>query len=155
MRHFTRLTGLIAAAVFIAGCAGLMPSAARPRLNIADIQPKDLKLMEQVFTMDLRIQNPGESPIDIKGLVFSLEINDAPFASGVSDTHLTVPPFTSRIMQVEAVTTLFDIFRQLSRVPKGTEAPRLKYRLKGAVHTGSALTRIPFDETGEISGLPE
>jgi hypothetical protein len=32
---------------------------------------------------------------------------------------------------------------------------KLKYRLKGTIHTGSALGRIPFDETGEIAGLQQ
>ena len=155
MQAFIRFAGVIAAAVFITGCSGLMLSAERPRFNIANIQPRELKLLEQVFTMDLRIQNPSGSPIDIQGLVFNLEINDVPFASGVSDKHLTIPPFTSRLLQVEAVTTLASLLHQISQAQKSTDAMKLKYRLKGTIHTGSVPARIPFDEAGEISGLQE
>ncbi len=155
MQSIIRFTGLIVAAVFITGCSGLMLSAERPRFNIANIQPRELKLMEQVFTMDLRIQNPSASPIDIKGLVFNLEINDIPFASGVSDKHLTIPPFTARIHQVEAVTTLASLLHQISQAQKHTDDMKLKYRLKGTIHTGSVPARIPFDEAGEISGFQD
>jgi LEA14-like dessication related protein len=152
MRDVFRLTCLIFATVLITGCAGLFLSADRPRVNIANIQPKDVKLLEQVFTMDLRIQNPSDSAIDVKGLAFNLEINNIPFATGVSNKQLSIQPFTSQVIQVEAVTTLANLLRQVSQVQKSVDASKLKYRLKGTIHTGSALARIPFDETGEIAG---
>jgi LEA14-like dessication related protein len=152
MRDIFRLTCLVMAAVFITGCAGagLYMSADRPRVNISNIQPKDVKLLEQVFTMDLRIQNPSESAIDVKGLVFNLEVNNKAFATGVSNQQLTIQPFTSQVVQVEAVTTLASLLRQVSQVQKSADATKLKYRLQGTIHTGSALAKIPFDETGEI-----
>jgi len=142
------------AAIIITGCAGagLYMSADRPRVNISNIQPKDVKLLEQVFTMDLRIQNPSESAIDVKGLAFNLDINNKPFATGVSNKQLTIQPFTSQIIQVEAVTTLANLLRQVSQAQKSADATKLKYRLQGTIHTGSALGRISFDETGEIAG---
>jgi len=152
MRDVFRLTCLIVAVILITGCAGLYMSADRPRVNISNIQPKDVKLLEQVFTMDLRIQNASESAIDVKGLAFNLEINDRPFATGVSNQQLTIQPFTSQVIQVEAVTTLANLLRQVTQVQKSVDAAKLKYRLQGTIHTGSALARISFDETGEIAG---
>jgi LEA14-like dessication related protein len=143
----------LAAGICLAGCTGLFLNAERPRVNIANIEPKDMKLLEQVFTMDLRIQNPGESAIHIRGLTFELEINDRPFATGVSDRQLIIEPFTSQVVQVEAVTTLASLLRQVSRVQKSVDAQKLEYRLKGTIHTGEAFGRISFDETGEIAGL--
>jgi LEA14-like dessication related protein len=151
MRDVFRSTCLIIAAVLITGCAGLSLSADRPRVNIANIQPKDVKLMEQVFTMDLRIQNPSDSAIDVKGLAFNLEVNSKPFATGVSNKQLTIQPLTSQVIQVEAVTTLVNLLCQVSQVQKSADVSKLKYRLQGTIHTGSAFGRIPFDETGEIA----
>ncbi len=155
MRDVFRLTCLSVAAALIAGCAGLFSSTERPRVNISNIQAKDVKLLEQVFTMDLRIQNPSESAIDVNGLSFDLEINNKHFATGVSNKQLTIQPFTSQVIQVEAVTTLASLLRQVSELQKSADEPKLKYRLKGTIHTGSALGRIPFDETGEIAGLQQ
>ncbi|MCX5834481.1 MAG: LEA type 2 family protein [Deltaproteobacteria bacterium] len=152
MRDVFRLTCLIVAAALMAGCTGLFLSAERPRINLSNIQPKDVKLLEQVFTMDLRIQNPSESAIDVKGLAFDLEINNIQFATGVSNKQLTIQPFTSQVIQVEAVTTLANLLRQVSQVQKSVDASKLKYRLKGTIHTGSTFGRIPFDESGEIAG---
>ncbi len=150
MKGIPRVLCILIVGFFFIGCTGLFLSAERPRINIANIQPKDVKLLEQVFTMDLRIQNPSESAIDVKGLNFDLEINDMQFATGVSNQQMTIQPFTSQVIQVEAVTTLANLLRQVSQVQKSVDTAKLKYRLKGTIHTGSAFARIPFDERGEI-----
>jgi hypothetical protein len=40
----------------------------RPRINIANVIPRDIKLFEQVFDLELRIQNPNDTPLEINGL---------------------------------------------------------------------------------------
>jgi LEA14-like dessication related protein len=152
MKNGRRWFCVLVLGFFLTGCTGFFLSAERPRVNVANIEPKEVKLLEQVFTMDLRIQNPGESAIHVRGLSFELEINDRPFATGVSDQQLTIEPFTSKVVQVEAVTTLASLLRQVSQAQKTVDAQKLKYRLKGTIHTGEALGRISFDETGEIAG---
>jgi len=36
----------------------------RPRINIANVIPRDIKLFEQVFDLELRIQNPNDTPLE-------------------------------------------------------------------------------------------
>jgi hypothetical protein len=59
----------------LAGCAHLLGTADNPRVNIASLTPKDMKLFEQVFLMDLRVMNPGNKELVINGLAFNLEVN--------------------------------------------------------------------------------
>ncbi len=44
--------------------------------------PKEMRLLEQTFLMELRIQKPHGADLDINGLSFDLEINGQPFAAG-------------------------------------------------------------------------
>jgi LEA14-like dessication related protein len=133
----------------IAGCAHLLGTADSPRVNIASIVPKDMKLFEQVFDMELRVMNSGDKELVVKGLVFDLEVNGQPFARGVSNQGFTVEPFSTYVMQVEAVTTLANILRQIVQAQKG-EFSGFTYRLKGYFHSETSTFRIPFDETGEF-----
>jgi hypothetical protein len=41
-----------------------------------------MRLLEQTFLMELRIQKPHGADLDINGLSFDLEINGQPFAAG-------------------------------------------------------------------------
>jgi len=133
----------------LAGCTWMGTSMERPRITIANVTPGEIKLFEQLFDLELRIQNPNDSPLAINGLNFELEINEKPFASGVSDQNVTVGRFSSDIIRVKAITNLWSILRQVADVQK-TGIPRVAYRIKGAIYAGSPSIKLRFDDGGEI-----
>jgi LEA14-like dessication related protein len=137
----------------LAGCAHLLGTADNPRVNIANLTPKDIKLFEQIFVVELRVMNPGDKELVINGLAFNLEVNGQPFARGVSNESFTVGPFASQVVQVEAITTLASLLSQIMRAQKG-EFSGFTYHLKGYFHSGSAAFRIPFDEEREFKPSP-
>ena len=137
----------------LAGCAHLLGTADNPRVNIASLMPKDIKLFEQIFVMELRVMNPGDKELVINGLAFNLEVNGQPFARGVSNESFTVGPFASHVVQVEAIATLASLLGQIVQAQKG-EFSGFTYHLKGYFHSGSSAFRIPFDEKGEFKPSP-
>lgn len=141
---------LVFCAALVSGCAALFWKGEKPHVDIVNIIPKEMRLMEQTFVLELRIQNPTERDLNITGLVFDLDINGEPFASGVSNQSLKVERLSTEIVQVEAYTGLTSILRQLSAASRGSYVSEFKYRLKGSLHAGSPSFRIPFDKTGEI-----
>lgn len=134
----------------VCGCASLFWTREQPRIDIVNIVPKEMRLMEQTFLLELRIQNPTDKDLDITGLAFDLEINGQPFARGGSNQNLTVERLSTGTVQVETYTGLFSILRQLAELRKGNYTSGFTYRLKGSVYSGSPSVRIPFDETGEF-----
>jgi LEA14-like dessication related protein len=134
----------------VSGCASLFSMGEKPRVDIVNIIPKEMRLMEQTFLMELRIQNPTETDLDITGLAFDLEINGQPFARGVSNQSIKVERLSTKTLQMEAYTGVTSILRQLAEVRKGSYTWGFKYRLKGYLYSGSPSLRIPFDETGEF-----
>ncbi|MBP1719663.1 MAG: putative rane protein [Deltaproteobacteria bacterium] len=151
--RFSPLALGLAGLFLLAGCAHLFGRAEAPKVNIANITPKEMKLFEQVFSMDLRVMNPTDKEIAIKGVVFDLEVNGQPFARGVSNQAITVAPFASQVLPVEAVTTLASLLRQIVQAQK-EELTGFTYRLSGFFQTDSSAFRIPFDETGEFKRSP-
>lgn len=134
----------------VCGCASLFWMGEQPRIDIVNIVPKEMRLMEQSFLIEFRIQNPMDKALNITGLVFDLDINGQPFARGVSNQSLTVERLSTGTVQVETYTGLFSILRQLGELRKGNYTSGFTYRLKGSVYSGSPSVRIPFDETGEF-----
>jgi LEA14-like dessication related protein len=143
----------VATILGIVGCAHLLGSADNPRVNIAGIAPKEMKLFEQVFDMELRVMNPSDKELVINGLVFDLEVNGQPFARGVSNQGFTIGPFASYVLQVEAITTLASLLRQIVQAQKG-DFSGFTYRLKGYFHAQSSAFRVPFGESGEFKRSP-
>ena len=152
-RRFFMMIRMFMPIFLLAGCAHLLGTADNPRVNIASLTPKDMKLFEQIFVLELRVMNPGDKELVINGLAFNLEVNGQPFARGVSNESFTVGPFASHVVQVDAVTNLASLLRQIVQAQK-EEFSGFTYHLKGYFHSGSSAFRIPFDETGEFKRSP-
>ncbi|MBP1716382.1 MAG: Succinylglutamate desuccinylase/aspartoacylase (Modular protein), partial [Deltaproteobacteria bacterium] len=153
-RRFSFLLLALAAVSFLAGCAHLFGRAEAPRVNIANIVPKEVKLFEQVFSLDLRVMNPTNREITIRGVVFDLEVNGQPFARGVSNLTTTIGPFASEILQVEAVTTLASLLRQIVQAQnlRGTNLDTPVYFLDSAQPGATALV-LAGTHGREIAGF--
>jgi len=136
--------------VELTACAGLHQSMERPRINIANVRPREIKLFEQVFDLELRILNPNDAPLPIDGLAFDLEVNEKRFATGVSSDSVTVDRFGSAVVHVQAVTTFWGFLRQVADLQQ-TRTPRVTYRIKGIVYSGTPRVKIPFEDSGEFT----
>lgn len=132
-----------------AGCATLS-GLDTPRVSVSNITPQDMTLFEQKFLVALRIQNPNDVPLGVKGMTFNLDLNGKSFASGLSSQQVTVPRFGSAVVEVEVFSGLTGILRQFQAFAAGG-APRFTYRLRGKAYLDQpASITLPFDEQGEI-----
>jgi LEA14-like dessication related protein len=135
----------------MAGCAGLGQPLETPRISLANIQMLESSGMESAFLVQLRVQNPNEVALDIRGVDCEVAINGKPFAYGISDTPVRIPAFGSDTVPVRVYTSVIDIFRGLISLP-GRED--LSYQVKGRVRmSGGAFlpASLPFDSQGTIS----
>jgi LEA14-like dessication related protein len=134
------------ASLVLGGCAGLFLKA--PSVTLADIKIIDVGLLEQRFAFKLRIQNPNDREIAVTGLSFVVEINEKPFAKGVSNKPVTIPRLEEQILEVTAVSSLFGILGQVKEFLSG-EKKTLTYRVKGRLLTDS-FGDLDFDESGKL-----
>ena len=134
----------------VAGCATLSGLDA-PRVNVSNITPRDMTLFEQKFLVQLRIQNPNDVPLEVKGMTFNLDLNGKSFATGLSNQQVTIPRFGSEVVDVEVFSGLSGILKQLQGFTAGG-SPTFTYRLRGKAYLEkpTAIT-LPFDEQGEIA----
>jgi LEA14-like dessication related protein len=139
--------GLGVLCLLLGGCVGF--GMERPRVTLSDIAVKDVRALEQVFEVKLRIQNPNDTELTISGLAFDVELNDAPFASGVSGERVVVPRFGSAVVTAEAVSDITGILRQITKLAE-SGLTSVSYRIAGKVYLGSWLQRLTFEEKGEV-----
>jgi len=138
--------------IFLSGfarCSGLFQTLERPRINIANITVKEIKLFEQVFDLELRIQNPNDLSLAINGLAFEMEINEKRFATGVSNQSVTIDRLSSAVIHVQAITTFWGFLQQVAEYQQ-TRTPRVTYRVKGTIYSSSPNVRLAFDDSGEF-----
>jgi len=140
--------GILACLLGLSACAGW---GVREPLNvtIADITPLDMTVLEQRYAVKVRLLNPNNAEIAFDGVVFDLEINDKPFAKGVSSQG-GVPRFGEAVIEMQVVSGLQNILRQIPELQKGDRAG-FTYRVKGRLHSTGGLGSIPFNKSGEFA----
>ena len=147
---FIRLALIVSAVLTGLGCAGVTPSIKPPRVNITDLRIEDVKPLETAFQVELRIVNPNDFPLTVKGIECDLELNDQKFGSGVSGETTTIPAFGTDVISVFVYSSMINLVRGFLKLP---ERESLSYSIKGSlrVSTGSSFaTSVPFENQGTL-----
>lgn len=144
-----RLCGLMLLTVWLGGCASLSSHPEPVRVTVSDLRVIEATMLEQVYGLTLRVQNPNDTPIEFQGMSFKLAINDLEFGSGVSDSRVTVPAFGDAKVEVRLVSTLFRLFRHLRALQDDSDGP-LSYQIAGRISLADRLGWLRFREQGEL-----
>jgi len=138
---------LALAMVALSACTSITRDTVAPKFSLADLQPLESTLVEQRFRIGVRVTNPNDHPLRIRGGDADLTINGIPFASGVTDQDTRIDAFSDEVVYVTATTNVGRLLEQLGRL---AERRALQYRLKGRLKIDALPVAVPFDETGEI-----
>jgi LEA14-like dessication related protein len=145
-----RAFALLAAAA-LAACAALAPHFEHPRLYLVGVEIRDATLGEQHFRVRMRVQNPNDRPLPVRGIDYTIRLGEDDFGTGSSVSAFTVPPRGEAefemLMTTNLAATLWKVLPRLK-----DSAQPLEYRLVGKVRTDLAfLSSIPFDERGTFA----
>lgn len=140
---------LLACALVLSACAGW--GLREPLgVTVADITPLEMNVLEQRYAVKVRLMNPNDADIAFDGVAFDLEINGQHFAKGVSNQGGVVPRFGEAVIDLQVVSGLQHILRQIAELQKGERAG-FSYRIRGSLHSPGMLGSMPFNTTGEFA----
>jgi LEA14-like dessication related protein len=131
----------------LAGCTLLFPKFKSPQLTVMNAQLLKGDVWTQHVKLHLKVHNPNDRRLPVKGLTYSIELDGQPFAQGESATSFVVPPqgdaeFDTTV-NVNMASTLL---RYLGR---GGGSENIEYRITGKVSLSAGLWRsIHFDQHG-------
>jgi LEA14-like dessication related protein len=136
------------AAAFAGGCASTLKLEA-PKLSVVQMKMQSADLFSQRLQVRMRVQNPNDRELPVKGISYRIEVNDAELARGLSDTPFVVPALGEAEFDVQLTANLAGALAQF--LSKRNSSDTLEYRLVGDVSLSSGfLRRIPFDERGSV-----
>lgn len=144
-----RLTIILALSLTLIACASLMPKSDQIKVTMVDVRPLESTLMEQRFQIKLRLQNRSRQVLAFDGMSFDLELNGKDFASGVSNTAVTIPAFDEAVIELKVSSSLFGVIRQVQSLQEIENKP-FQYEISGSLSRADSLFSLPFQESGEI-----
>lgn len=151
-RTLSRVLGAAVVALALGACAALGTSLETPKLSLVGIQMHDATFFEQRLLVRLRVRNPNDLVLPVKGLTVNFELDGVDFAEGVSARAFDVPALGEAefdmLVTANAATALLEVFGKDRR----KSSKELDYRISGKLSTSLGLLRsVPFDERGKVS----
>lgn len=138
-------------AAVLAACAS-QARLEQPNLSVVGIEMLEGSLFTQRLKVRVRVQNPNDRELPIKGVSAKLEVAGNDFATGVSAQPFVVPAFGESEFDLMVDASMAQTI--IGMVGKGRQdGPRdsVDYRLSGKVSLSSGFLRsLPFDETGTL-----
>jgi LEA14-like dessication related protein len=144
--------GALAALLLSAGCAGFGSRLEPPKLSVVGVEIVRGDLFEQRFKARMRVQNPNDRSIAVRGVSYTLQIGGEELGRGLSGSSFTVPALgEAEFDMLVTVNFAGTVMRLLERARSDGLPDSLSYRLRGEVKLAEGLVRtIPFDEKGAV-----
>lgn len=143
------VVGAIWGLVCISGCSTLGTKPDAIRVTVSHIALEEATLLEQLYTVTVRVQNHSGSALGVRGGSFDLAINGREFGSGVSNAKVDIGAFEDAQIELRIVSTLFGMMHLI----QGMQAQRdgvLSYEISGRIAIEGSLTGLSFREQGEF-----
>lgn len=143
------MLALVAGLLTLNGCAVFNRSYSEPDVTLANVQMLKANLWEQSFRLQMRVDNPNDRALPIRGMHYQVYLNDMRLATGVTDRAFTVPAYGSEYFDL---TVRSNIWRHLGDLLKVVEHQQpIDYRINGHINTGLFWARrLNINEQGTL-----
>lgn len=148
-----RILLLCALVALLPGCAVFAPKLQAPRLEIVKVELIKGDLFEQRLRARMKVQNPNDRELRVRGITYSIELGGEELGRGLSGSSFVVPAGGEAEFDMLVTANLAGtVLKLVERARKGGAPPReLEYRLHGEVKLeGGLLRTVPFDEKGTL-----
>ncbi len=151
VRSFPALAAMLLVGAAGSGCAAFAPKLEKPTLSVVGVEVVDAQFSQQRFNVKVRVQNPNDRSLPVRGLNFTMQLAGEDFGTGQSAKAFTVPANGEAEFDVGVTTNLAaSLLKILPKLDRNSG--NLDYRLRGTVETDLMFLRsIPFDQKGLVS----
>jgi len=141
---------ILALGLGLSGCSSMWSSFKDPAVHLLEVEVVKAKLLEQRFLLRFRIDNPNPASLTIRGLNYSVYLNEMKLADGESNSRFTIPAHGHKVFEVPVRTNLWRHVKPIVKLLESPEEP-IRYRLQGEVKTGFLFGRsVHLSRNGEI-----
>jgi LEA14-like dessication related protein len=147
---FKYATGL-ALLLSLSGCMSWFTGRYQdPEVHLVHVEVVKAKLFEQRFVLRLSIDNPNDSRLPVRGLIYRVTLGGILLTDGEADDWFTVAAHSKEYYEIAVRTNLWEHLRDLAKLLKHPDRP-IPYRLEGTLKTGFLFGHhLHLDRSGEI-----
>lgn len=140
----------LAGVMLLQGCASVSPRFEQPTVEVLSLKMLPSAGLEQRFDVGLKVVNPNNRALNIRGMSYSLIVEGFTVASGVTADVPEVGPYAEARFTLPASTSLVSSVRLLKHLLE-LNASSLSYRLEARLDLGIPLTpKMRVVEEGKV-----
>ena len=129
----------------LSGCSLFVPKLEKPTLSVVRVQMLKSDLWHQEFKVRIRVQNPNDRELPVKGIVYELDVEGQELAHGMSGDSFVVPALGEAEFDMSVSANMANMLIKL--LNKG--GSEVEYRIYGKISLSAGLLRsISFDDHG-------
>lgn len=138
MRHLAKsiliiFPMLLLSLLLLQGCSSLREEFQEPDIRVLGFaRLPGNNLLDQRFNLYLKLSNPNDLQLDIKGIAFSFNIGETELIRGVSNNVPHIAPYGEVEFTVQGSANLIEAVRLLKKLQRHPEAAQA-YQLKAKV----------------------
>jgi LEA14-like dessication related protein len=135
---------------FLSGCASWSPNYEQPQVNITSFSlAPESKGLAPRFIIGLQIINPNRNALPLKGMSYSVEVENNRVLSGATPDLPRVPAYGMADFTIETSPDLLGSARLLNRLFSG-QAKSLDYTFKAKLDMGRLVPYLNIEESGQF-----
>ncbi|TDR82704.1 LEA type 2 family protein [Paludibacterium purpuratum] len=147
MKRKLRACAMLLVLGLLGACGDL--SLKKPEVQVASIEAGKTSLLEQDFTVTLRVQNPNDRDLNAQGLYFDLTSHGKKIGSGINNQPIAIPAMGEGTVPLTVHTSLLELL-QLTQSALQQGNTTLDYQISGYLDGLNGWGRIPFKREGQL-----
>ena len=149
MRHLVVV--LLAAACALAGCAAIPTHLKTPEVSFVNLRAVDASVFEQRLEVRLKVRNPNDVELPVRGIDYKLFLMGDQFAEGMTNEPFVLPALGEAEFDMTVTTNFVSSFGRLISRMGGGKLEDVDYELAGTLMVDKGMVRkIPFNKRGTV-----
>ena len=132
-------------ALGLSACSLFVPKLEKPTLSVVSVQMLKSDLWHQELKVRMRVHNPNDRILPVKGLSYELDVDGQEFAHGMSGDSFVVPALGEAEFDMSVSANMASVLIKL--LNKGSN--QIDYHITGKISLSAGLLRsISFNDQG-------
>ncbi|MCP3875178.1 MAG: LEA type 2 family protein [Desulfobacteraceae bacterium] len=137
--------------LFFTSCATLQPGYEKPVVSISSFETTPTQSLIPQFKIGLHIVNPNRTPLNLKGVSYTIALEGHKIMTGVSNELPQIEAYGEDNIILNASVDLFNSISFFTDLIRNQKKEGISYSLKAKLDAGTLYPIIKVMKEGEIS----
>lgn len=140
----------IAFSLVLAGCSSMQPKLEQPTVKVAGLQLLPAQGLSQPIEVSLLIANPNDRDLTLRGMSYTVGIENFDVLSGVSDQLPTLTAYQETPVKVVVTANVLQLVRLIEHFGRNGVKENVNYNFSAKLDFSAWLPALRINEKGTI-----